>query len=99
PNRSRRSFPTRRSSDLDEIGQVADAFNTAQRTAVAAAVRQAEIRSGANRVFLALAHRDQSLLQRQLRLLDRIEREEEDPDLLERDRKSTRLNSSHVKIS
>lgn len=68
----------------DEIGQVADAFNTAQRTAVAAAVRQAEIRSGANRVFLALAHRDQSLLQRQLRLLDRIEREEEDPDLLER---------------
>src|SRR5690606_30241212 len=84
PNRSRRSFPTRRSSDLDEIGQVADAFNTAQRTAVAAAVRQAEIRSGANRVFLALAHRDQSLLQRQLRLLDRIEREEEDPDLLER---------------
>ncbi|MEY9210981.1 sensor histidine kinase [Thermobifida halotolerans] len=67
----------------DEIGQVADAFNTAQRTAVAAAVRQVEIREGANRVFLALAHRDQSLLQRQLRLLDRIEREEEDPDLLE----------------
>ncbi|GAB3212232.1 sensor histidine kinase [Marinactinospora thermotolerans] len=67
----------------DEVGQVADAFNTAQRTAVAAAVKQAEIREGANRVFLGIAHRNQSLVQRQLQLLDRVEREEEDPDLLE----------------
>ena len=67
----------------DEVGQVADAFNTAQRTAVAAAVKQAEIRSGVNRVFLSIAHRNQSLVQRQLQLLDRVEREEEDPDLLE----------------
>ncbi|GLU48142.1 sensor histidine kinase [Nocardiopsis ansamitocini] len=67
----------------DEVGQVADAFNTAQRRAVGAAVKQAEIREGANRVFLAIAHRNQSLLQRQLHLLDRVEREEEDPDLLE----------------
>ncbi len=78
-----RTQPRRLDYGTDEIGQVADAFNTAQRTAVAAAVRQAEIRAGANRVFLALAHRDQSLLQRQLHLLDRVEREEEDPDLLE----------------
>ena len=67
----------------DEVGQVADAFNTAQRTAVAAAVKQADIRAGANRVFLGIAHRNQSLVQRQLQLLDRVEREEEDPDLLE----------------
>ncbi|WP_344733949.1 sensor histidine kinase, partial [Spinactinospora alkalitolerans] len=67
----------------DEVGQVADAFNTAQRTAVGAAVKQAEIREGANRVFLGIAHRNQSLVQRQLQLLDRVEREEEDPDLLE----------------
>src|SRR5690606_36062978 len=50
----------------------------------AAAARQVEIRSGANRVFLALAYRDQSLLQRQLRLIDQIERQEEDPDLMDR---------------
>ncbi|WP_156184815.1 sensor histidine kinase [Allosalinactinospora lopnorensis] len=67
----------------DEVGQVADAFNIAQRTAVAAAVKQAEVREGANRVFLGIAHRNQSLVQRQLRLLDRVEREEDDPDLLE----------------
>ncbi|RNL83671.1 sensor histidine kinase [Halostreptopolyspora alba] len=67
----------------DEVGQVADAFNTAQRTAVAAAVKQAEVRDGANRVFLGIAHRNQSLVQRQLQVLDRVEREEEDPDLLE----------------
>ncbi|WP_026119833.1 sensor histidine kinase [Nocardiopsis ganjiahuensis] len=67
----------------DEVGQVADAFNTAQRTAVSAAVKQSEIRAGVNRVFLGIAHRNQSLVQRQLQLLDRVEREEEDPDLLE----------------
>ncbi|QVQ52084.1 nitrate- and nitrite sensing domain-containing protein [Spiractinospora alimapuensis] len=66
----------------DEIGEVANAFNAAQRTAVASAVRQVEIREGANRVFLAIAHRNQSLVQRQLELLDRIERDQEDPDLL-----------------
>ncbi|MFL1428482.1 MULTISPECIES: sensor histidine kinase [unclassified Nocardiopsis] len=67
----------------DEVGQVADAFNIAQRTAVAATVKQAQLRSGVNRVFLGIAHRNQSLVQRQLQLLDRIEREEDDPDLLE----------------
>ncbi len=68
----------------DEIGRVADAFNTAQRTAVAAAVRQAEIREGANRVFLGIAHRNQTLVQRQLRLLDEIESAEDDPVALRR---------------
>uniref|UniRef100_UPI00038092E9 sensor histidine kinase n=1 Tax=Nocardiopsis halophila TaxID=141692 RepID=UPI00038092E9 len=67
----------------DEVGQVAEAFTIAQRTAVRAAVRQADLRAGVNRVFLGIAHRNQSLVQRQLQLLDRIEREEEDPDLLE----------------
>ncbi|WP_420161259.1 nitrate- and nitrite sensing domain-containing protein [Nocardiopsis sp. CNT-189] len=63
----------------DEIGQVAHAFDTAQRTAVEAAVRQAELREGVNRVFLSIAHRSQTLIHRQLRLLDRMEREQEDP--------------------
>ncbi|MFE3461271.1 nitrate- and nitrite sensing domain-containing protein [Nocardiopsis aegyptia] len=67
----------------DEVGQVADAFNIAQRTAVGAAVKQADIRAGVSRVFLGIAHRNQSLVQRQIQLLDRVEREEEDPDLLE----------------
>ncbi|MBB6171087.1 signal transduction histidine kinase [Nocardiopsis mwathae] len=68
----------------DEIGQVADAFNTAQRTAVGAAVKQAEIREGVNRVFLGIAYRNQALVQRQLHLLDEIEYDEEDPRTLQR---------------
>ncbi|GAB3715718.1 sensor histidine kinase [Nocardiopsis nanhaiensis] len=68
----------------DEIGQVADAFDSAQITAVEAAVRQAEIRRGANRAFLGIAFRNQTLVQRQLRLLDEIEYREQDPDALRR---------------
>ncbi|KUP96905.1 sensor histidine kinase [Thermobifida cellulosilytica] len=68
----------------DEIGRVADAFNTAQRTAAAAAVQQAEIREGANRVFLGIARRNQELVQRQLQLLDEIESAEDDPVALRR---------------
>nr|WP_281381926.1 nitrate- and nitrite sensing domain-containing protein [Nocardiopsis mwathae] len=66
----------------DEIGQVARSFDTAQRTAVQAAVRQAELRQGVNRVFLNIAHRSQTLVHRQLRLLDKMEHEQEDPEHL-----------------
>ncbi|PDP86417.1 histidine kinase [Glycomyces fuscus] len=68
----------------DEIGQVAEAFDTAQLTAVEAAVLQAEIRRGANRAFLGIAFRNQALVQRQLRLLDEIEYHEHDPEALRR---------------
>ncbi|WP_017609654.1 sensor histidine kinase [Nocardiopsis xinjiangensis] len=68
----------------DEVGQVAEAFDSAQLAAVEAAVRQAEIRRGANRAFLGVAFRNQALVQRQLRLLDEIEHDEQDPDALHR---------------
>ncbi|WP_083922440.1 sensor histidine kinase [Nocardiopsis halotolerans] len=68
----------------DEIGQVAEAFDTAQLTAVESAVRQAEIRRGANRAFLGIAFRNQNLVQRQLRLLDEIEYHEQEPEALRR---------------
>ncbi|MFV2198151.1 nitrate- and nitrite sensing domain-containing protein [Nocardiopsis sp. LOL_012] len=68
----------------DEIGQVAEALDSAQLAAVGAAVRQAEIRRGANRAFLGIAFRNQALVQRQLRLLDEIEYREQDPDALRR---------------
>ncbi|MBE3000005.1 nitrate- and nitrite sensing domain-containing protein [Nocardiopsis sp. HNM0947] len=66
----------------DEIGDVAEAFNTAQRAAVDEAVQQTELRHGVNRVFLNIAHRSQTLVHRQLRLLDKMEREQEDPEQL-----------------
>lgn len=69
-------------AEPDEIGDVARAFNTAQRAAVQEAVQQIELRQGINRVFLNIAHRNQTLVHRQLRLLDQMEREQEDPEQL-----------------
>ena len=67
-----------------EVTDTADAFSTVQRTAVEAAVDQARLRKSVNLVFRSLARRNQSLLQRQLRLLDEMERGTEDPDALQR---------------
>ncbi|MCA1225151.1 nitrate- and nitrite sensing domain-containing protein [Saccharopolyspora sp. 6M] len=64
----------------DEIGQVAEAFNTAQRTAVSAAVQEAQAREGVHTVFLGIAGRSQALVHRLLTTIDRLEREEQDPD-------------------
>ncbi|MDT0327750.1 sensor histidine kinase [Nocardiopsis lambiniae] len=75
------ALPLMATSD-DEIGDVAHAFNTAQRAAVNEAVQQTELRQGINRVFLNIAHRSQTLIHRQLRLLDKMEREQEDPEQL-----------------
>ena len=65
-----------------EVARIADAFAAVQRTAVEAAVGQAELRKGVSNVFRSLARRNQSLLQRQLRILDAMERGTEDPDAL-----------------
>ena len=67
----------------DEIGQVADAFNKAQQTAIAAAVDEAKTREGTKKVFLNIAHRSQVLVHRQLKALDEAERKQEDPDQLD----------------
>ncbi|MEV4312013.1 nitrate- and nitrite sensing domain-containing protein [Actinocrispum sp. NPDC049592] len=62
----------------DEIGQVAEALNIAQLTAVNAAVSEAKARSGVHNVFLGIAHRNQVLVHRQLQILDEMEKREED---------------------
>ena len=69
-------------SRTTEITKIAQAFSTVQRTAVEAAVGQAELRKGVNQVFRSLARRSQSLLHRQLRMLDSMERRTEEPDAL-----------------
>jgi signal transduction histidine kinase len=67
----------------DEIGQVKAAFNAAQRTAVEAAVDEARVRRGISDVFRNLARRSQALLERQVTLLDSLERRAAEPDDLE----------------
>jgi signal transduction histidine kinase len=67
----------------DEIGQVTEAFNAVQRSAVEAAADEARLRRGVSDVFRNLARRSQSLLHRQLALLDAMERRASEPEELE----------------
>ncbi|MDP9864764.1 MULTISPECIES: sensor histidine kinase [Streptosporangium] len=66
-----------------EITDVGRAFSTVQRTAVEAAVGEARLRQGFNRVFRNLARRNQSLVQRQLVQLDSMQRKTTQPEALE----------------
>ena len=70
-------------SSADEIDQVRQAFNIVQRTAIEAAVDEANLRRGVSDVFRNLARRSQVLLHRQLRLLDGMERRANEPEELE----------------
>ncbi|MEU8150023.1 nitrate- and nitrite sensing domain-containing protein [Nonomuraea sp. NPDC048901] len=67
-----------------EIDDLAKAFDSVQYTAVDAAVEQAKLRQGVSEALRNLARRSQSLLQRQLKLLDEMQRETEDPEALSR---------------
>jgi len=74
--------PPIHSGKTREIAKVAQAFGNVQRTAVSAAVGQAELRRGIGEVYLNLARRNQSLLHRQLAMLDVMERRDNEPDAL-----------------
>jgi signal transduction histidine kinase len=80
---------------ITEIAKVAQAFGSVQRTAVQAAVGQADLRKGVNQVFLNLSLRNQSLLHRQLGMLDSMERATNEPgalaDLFRLDHLTTRM--------
>ncbi|MEU5864074.1 nitrate- and nitrite sensing domain-containing protein [Nonomuraea sp. NPDC047529] len=66
----------------DEIGQVGQAFNTMQHTAITVAAEQAELRRSIRDILLSLARRTQGLVHRQLTVLDVMERRETDPEEL-----------------
>ncbi|MFD7132342.1 nitrate- and nitrite sensing domain-containing protein, partial [Streptomyces sp. NPDC059894] len=66
----------------DELGQVAAAFNTAQRTAVHTAVELADTRRGFQKVILGIARQSQNLVNLQLSKLDALERRHQDPEVL-----------------
>jgi signal transduction histidine kinase len=70
------------SNDRDEIGRVGRAFDLVRKSAIQAAVDEAKLRRGLNDVFRNLARRSQSLLHRQLALLDQMERRAADPEAL-----------------
>jgi signal transduction histidine kinase len=80
---------------VTEFSRVGDALASVQRTALDAAATETSLRSGISQVFVSLARRSQSLLQRQLRLLDDLERKAADPralaDLFPLDHLTTRM--------
>jgi hypothetical protein len=65
----------------DEIGRLAEAFNAVHQVAVRVAVEQAALRRSIGDMILNLARRSQSLIDRQLELIDELEREADDDDL------------------
>ena len=68
----------------DEIGRVTRAFNSVHEVAVRVASEQAALRQSIADLFLNLARRNQTLIDRQLKMIDELEREEPDPDALDR---------------
>jgi signal transduction histidine kinase len=68
----------------DEIGQLADAFNSIQHVTIEVAEEQgALLRKGIGDIFINLARRNQTLLDRQIEFIDQLEANEEDADQLD----------------
>lgn len=67
----------------EEIGQVARAFDEVYSQAIRLAGEQAKLRAHINDIFVNLSRRSQSLVERQLQLIDRLESGEQDPDQLD----------------
>ncbi|MCO6006153.1 HAMP domain-containing protein [Actinoallomurus purpureus] len=68
----------------DEIGKLAEAFNQVQVTAAQLLERQVLSRRNVAEMFGNVGRRVSNLTSRQLILIDAVEREETDPDVLER---------------
>src|SRR5690606_25093532 len=65
-----------------EVGDVADALNSVQDTALRLAVEQAVLRRNIADSFVNLGRRNQNLLGRQLDFITELESQETDPDTL-----------------
>ena len=79
----------------DELGELAEAFNRVQQVASDLVERQALSRRNVATMFGNVGRRTQNLVGRQLAMIDSLERNEQDPGLLDRlyrlDHVSTRL--------
>ncbi|WP_101790375.1 sensor histidine kinase [Nonomuraea indica] len=88
----------------DEVGEVARAFDEVHREAVRLAGDEARLRSNVNAMFVNLSRRSQTLVERQLTLIERLERGERDDtrlgDLFKLDHLATRMrrNSENLLV-
>ncbi|MGF1647150.1 MAG: nitrate- and nitrite sensing domain-containing protein [Kineosporiaceae bacterium] len=67
----------------EEVGQAARAFDAVSERAVRLAQEQEALRAGLNDVIVNLSRRSQSLVERQLQLIDALERDEENAHQLD----------------
>ena len=88
----------------DEIGEVARAFDQVHREAVRLAANEAALRGNVNAMFVNLSRRSQSLVERQIRLIDDLEQGEQDSErlanLFQMDHLATRMrrNSENLLV-
>ncbi len=88
----------------DEVGEVARAFDEVHREAVRLAGDEARLRANVNAMFVNLSRRSQTLVERQLSLIERLERGERDDarlgDLFKLDHLATRMrrNSENLLV-
>jgi signal transduction histidine kinase len=88
----------------DEIGEVARAFDQVHREAIRLAANEAALRGNVNAMFVNLSRRSQSLVERQLRLIDDLEQGEQDAErlssLFQMDHLATRMrrNSENLLV-
>ncbi|MGO8883513.1 MAG: nitrate- and nitrite sensing domain-containing protein [Streptosporangiaceae bacterium] len=88
----------------DEIGEVARAFDQVHREAVQLAANEAALRGNVNAMFVNLSRRSQSLVERQIRLIDELEQGEQDSErlssLFQMDHLATRMrrNSENLLV-
>ena len=88
----------------DEIGEVARAFDQVHREALRLAANEAALRGNVNAMVVNLSRRSQSLVERQIRLIDDLEQGEQDPErlasLFQMDHLATRMrrNSENLLV-
>lgn len=86
----------------EDVGELARAFDAVHQEAVRLAAEQASLRAGVDDMFVNLSRRSQSLVERQLALIDRLESAERDPDQLEQlfglDHLATRMRRNNENL-
>jgi signal transduction histidine kinase len=91
-------------NSFDEIGEVARAFDQVHREALRLAANEAALRGNVNAMFINLSRRSQSLVERQIKLIDELEQGEQDPErlgsLFQMDHLATRMrrNSENLLV-
>ncbi|GII91410.1 sensor histidine kinase [Sinosporangium siamense] len=91
-------------TSVDEIGEVARAFDEVHREAVRMAAEESRLRNNINAMFVNLSRRSQTLVERQLSLIEGLEQGEPDEnrlgDLFKLDHLATRMrrNSENLLV-